>query len=88
MYRLVLHMTEKAITVKLSRRLASRLSARAKNGHRTQSAVVRDALERYLADGSDETEPSFLELAQDLAGCLEGPANLSSDRRRLRAYGR
>lgn len=81
-------MTEKAITVKLSRRLASRLSARARKGRSTQSAVVREALERYLADDADQHEPSFLQLAQDLAGCLEGPTDLSSERRRLQGYGR
>ena len=81
-------MAEQAITVKLSRRLATRLSARAKTRHSTRSALVREALERYLADDADEREPSFLEVAQDVAGCLEGPADLSSDRRRLRGYGR
>jgi len=81
-------MTEKAITVKLSRQLASRLSAKAKQGRSTQSAVVRAALERYLTDDADQHEPSFLQMAQDLAGCLEGPPALSSDKRRLQGYGR
>ena len=82
-------MTERAITVKLSKKLASRLSARAQRQHRTQSAVVREALERLLAeDPKEATEPSFLELAEDLAGCLEGPADLSSNRRHLKGYGR
>ncbi len=81
-------MTERAITVKLSMRLANRLSARARSERSTQSAVVREALERHLAEGVAEKAPSFLELAQDLAGCLEGPADLSSDRRHLRGYGR
>lgn len=81
-------MTERAITVKLSRGLANRLSSRAKRQRRTRSAVVRDALERHLAEDTEENQPSFLELAEDLAGCLEGPADLSSNRRHLKGYGR
>ena len=81
-------MSERAITVKLSTRLAASLSARARSQHKTQSAVVREALEHHLAEGDDAKEPSFLELAQDLAGCLEGPADLSSNRRYLKGYGR
>jgi metal-responsive CopG/Arc/MetJ family transcriptional regulator len=78
----------KAITVKLPQRLVTRLSARVKKQQSTQSAVVRDALERYLVgDDDDERGHSFLELASDLAGCIEGPEDLSSNKAYLKGYG-
>jgi len=77
----------KAITVKLPRPLAARLSAKVEKQQSTQSALVREALERYLGD-DDERAPSFLELAKDLAGCIEGPEDLSSNKEHLKGYGR
>jgi Arc/MetJ-type ribon-helix-helix transcriptional regulator len=77
----------KTITVKLPRPLAARLSAKVKKQQSTQSAVVRDALEQYLVD-DDSRGPSFLDLARDLAGSVEGPEDLSSNKKHLRGYGR
>ncbi len=76
----------KTITVKLPRPLAARLGARVEKQQITQSALVREALERYLRD-DDERGPSFLELAKDLAGCVEGPEDLSSNKKHLKGYG-
>ena len=75
------------LTVKLPRRLAARLSAKARKQQSTRSAVVREALERHLGEG-DGGGASFLDLAQDLAGCLDGPTDLASSKRHLAGYGR
>jgi predicted DNA-binding protein len=77
----------KTITVKLPRPLAARLSAMVERQQSTQSALVREALERYLGD-DNEQGPSFLELAKDLAGCIAGPEDLSSNKDHLEGYGR
>jgi hypothetical protein len=77
----------RTITVKLPRKLAARLSAEVQERQTTQSAVVREALERHFFDRSNASEPSFLDLAQEYAGCIQGPPDLSSNKRRLAGYG-
>ena len=78
----------RTLTVKISRPLAARLSARVRKRQTTQSAVVREALERYLrTDGLAESD-SFLSLARDLVGSVSGPPDLSSNRKHLRGFGR
>jgi hypothetical protein len=77
----------RTLTVKIPRPLAARLSARVRKRQTTQSAVVREALERYLQDGFDGPD-SFLSLASDLVGSISGPVDLSSNRKHLRGFGR
>ncbi len=76
------------VTVKLSDALAARLRTAMKRRGRSQSALLREALEAHL-EFDDETQAgTCLELARDLAGSLEGALDLSSHRRHLRGYGR
>ena len=76
------------ITLKLSERLAARLDGVVKRRGRSQSEVVREALEAHLERGSEAIAGSCFDLARDLAGCLDGPADLSFSQRHLRGYGR
>ena len=77
------------ITVKLPPRLDSRLRQAVARRRSSRSALVREALESHLRDAPDRArEESCLALAQDLAGSLAGPRDLSSNRGRLRGYGR
>ena len=78
----------RAITVKLPRPLGARLSRAVIRRRSTRSAVVREAIEAYLAAETATGEGSCYDLASDLAGCVSGPADLSSNRRRMRGYGR
>jgi len=78
----------RTISVKLPSRLAARLSATVKKRQTTQSAIVREALEGHLSGRASEAEPSFLEVAQEYVGSIEGPRDLSSNKRRLAGYGR
>jgi Arc/MetJ-type ribon-helix-helix transcriptional regulator len=77
----------RTITLKLPDALAARLRAVVERRSRTQSEVVREALEQHL-DAETTTVGSCLDLARDLAGSLSGPPDLSSSRRHLRGYGR
>ena len=77
----------KTITVKLPAKLASRLRTAVDRRGRTQSEIVREALESHL-DGRGVAATSFLDLTRDLAGSVSGRADLSSNRRHLRGYGR
>jgi hypothetical protein len=76
------------ITLKISPSLAARLNGAVRRGRRSRSALVREALEAQLTRSEKAAPGSCYDLARDLAGCLEGPADLSSNRRHLRGYGR
>jgi Arc/MetJ-type ribon-helix-helix transcriptional regulator len=80
----------RTITVKLPRPLAERLGRAVVRRRSTRSAVVREAIEAHLAAEArgTEAEGSCFDLASDLAGALRGPSDLSSNRLRLRSYGR
>jgi len=77
----------RTITLKLPDALAARLTTAVRRRSRTQSEIVREALERHL-DAEAPLAGSCLDLARDLAGSVSGPADLSSSRRHLRGYGR
>jgi hypothetical protein len=78
----------RTITVKLPSGLAARLEARVRRRGIPLSAVVRRALEHHLDAEGDTSPGSCLELAADLAGSLNAPADLASNPRRFRGYGR
>ena len=76
------------ITVKLPRVLAERLRRAVVRRRSTRSAVVRGAIEALLAAEAGRAEGSCYDLSSDLAGIVAGPTDLSSNRRRLKGYGR
>ena len=78
----------KTISIKIPRPLEVRLTSAARRAGVGKSAIVRKALESYLASGPVRRGGSCLDLARDLAGCLEGPGDLSWNEKRLRGYGR
>jgi predicted transcriptional regulator len=78
----------KTITVKLPRALAERLGRAVVQRRSTRSTLVREALEAQLAKEPGVIDGSCFELAGDLAGVADGPSDLSSNRARLKGYGR
>lgn len=48
---------------------------------------VREPAPPPYGDAEEPAEPSFLSLAGDLAGCLEGPEDLSTNPEHLRGFG-
>jgi predicted transcriptional regulator len=78
----------RTITVKLPRPLGDRLSRAVVRRRSTRSAVVREAIEAYLAAESGPCKGSCHDLAADLAGSVSGPTDLSSSRLRMSGYGR
>ena len=78
----------RTITVKVPRPLGERLGRAVVERRSTRSAVVREAIEAYLAAEGGVSEGSCFDLASDLAGAVRGPSDLSSNRLRLRGYGR
>jgi len=77
----------KTLSLKLPETLAARLTAAARNSGRTKSALVREVLEDYLANDKGVRAGSCLELIADLVGCVEGPGDLSFNKKHMRGFG-
>jgi len=77
----------KRMTVRVPDTLVTRLNLAARKHGTTRSAVVRDALEAYLGQFRPAAA-SCLDVVADLVGTGAGPADLASNRRHLRGYGR
>jgi hypothetical protein len=79
----------KTVSLKLTAPLAGQLAAVAKRRGVTKSAVVREALERYLTNGRRSTPPTVHELIADLIGSVKGgPADLATNAAHLEGFGR
>jgi predicted transcriptional regulator len=78
----------KTLTLKLDDALCARVVGLAKQRGATQSAVVRDAITAYIEKRRGAPLGSALALAKDLAGCVTGPADLSTKKAHLRGFGR
>lgn len=69
----------------LDRKLAAVVRRRGLN----KSALVREALERYLDETLEVRRGSFLDLAGDLVGCVRNaPVDLSSNPRHFADFGK
>lgn len=78
----------KTLTLKLDESLCAKVVALAKRRGTTRSSVVRDAIKACLEEQKGGPVGSALALAKDLAGCLTGPADLSTNRVHSRGFGR
>jgi len=75
----------KTLSVKLPSQLSGWLSKRSKELGRTQSELVREALEQQRVARDDA---SCHELMQDMCGTFEGPKDLSTNPKHLKNFGR
>lgn len=78
----------KTLTLKLPEGLDARLAATAAKTGSSKSDVARRAIEAFLEQLGRPQAGSCLDLAKDLAGCLEGPGDLSYNKQRLQGYGK
>lgn len=76
------------LSLKLEAGLDARLKSAAERSGKSKSQLIREALEAYLTEREGAPAGSCLDLAEDLAGCLRGPGDLSTNRRRLKDYGK
>jgi predicted transcriptional regulator len=77
----------KTLSVKLPTPLASWLSKRATALGRTQSDLMREALEQQR-EGNEAGAKSCAELMADLGGFFEGPRDLSTNLRYMKDFGK
>ncbi|MDD9936872.1 MAG: ribbon-helix-helix domain-containing protein [Myxococcales bacterium] len=73
----------RTISIKLPEELDRALTELAKKRRASRSALLRQALEAFTK--SEATSVS--EAADDLAGSLEGPKDLSSSSKHMKGYG-
>jgi len=78
----------KILSLKLPEDLAEQLTAQARARGTTKSEILREALADFLAKAPQPDRGSFLDLAGDLVGRLEGPGDLSYNKKHLANYGR
>lgn len=77
-------------SLKLTQDLEKSLTTYASMRGTSASSVVREALEAYLVDASSaelRQPQSFSARAADLAGCVNGPEDLSTNPAHLAGYG-
>ena len=78
----------KTISLKLPEGLHAKLQRAAKRCGRSKSDVVRTALEQFLNGERTVAPPgSLLERAGKLIGCLEGPGDLSYNKKHVEGFG-
>ena len=77
----------KTIALKLSDELLVKIEHAANRIGQTRSALMRDVLEEFFAEQARVTPGSCLDLARDLAGCVQGPPDLSTNPAHLDDYG-
>lgn len=75
----------KTITVKLPEALASWLSRRARQLGRSQSELVREAIERARNGADGQT---CHDLVADDCGVIDGPQDLSTNAKHFRRFGK
>lgn len=78
----------KTLSLKLPDALDAKLTLLARQRQRSKSAVVREAIETLFRGNGTAQAGSFLDLAKDFAGCLEGPGDLSVNKEYFRDFGR
>lgn len=76
------------VSLKLPDSLLAEVRALAERKGVSRSSVIREALAAYLPLAAVPAAGSFLERARDLAGCVEGPPDLSSHPAHMESYGR
>ncbi len=79
----------KTVSLKLPAQLDARLSGIARRrGVAGKSALIREAVERFVEAESGGRAGSLLESLGDLCGTVEGPADLATNPKHLEGFGR
>jgi hypothetical protein len=77
----------KTLTVKVPEDLALKLAAAAAKRGESKSDLIRTALESIVNTNEAIIPNSCLDLAKDIVGSVEGPSDLSHNKKHLKGYG-
>lgn len=78
----------KTIAIKLPDDLLAKIQDIAKKRGESRSAVMREAFEKFFARENQQDALSCLDLARDLAGCIQGSPDLSTNPLHMDEYGK
>lgn len=78
----------KTVSLKLSDDLHKSLTRTARQRKTTKTAVLRAALEAFLASHPNRSRVTCWDLASDLAGSVSGPADLATNPKYMEGFGR
>jgi hypothetical protein len=78
----------KTLTIKVPEELDLKLEAAAAKRKERKSTLIRAAIESFVNTEQAITSNSCLDLAKDLIGLVEGPPDLSHNKKHLKGYGR
>ena len=79
----------KTVSLKLPVQLDARLAGIARRrGGAGKSALIREALERFVAADAEVRAGSLLEALADLGGSVRGPADLATNPKHMEGFGR
>jgi metal-responsive CopG/Arc/MetJ family transcriptional regulator len=76
------------LTLKVPEILNTQLNSYAEKKGLNKSEIVRLALIEYLSKDHSNSTNSFLSLSKDLAGSVNGPSDLSTNKAYLKDYGK
>jgi len=81
-------MSSQRITIRISESLVKRLKKQAGMKRRSESALVREALEDYLEEAPAPSSAYDLAKGAGLIGCVRrAPSDLSTNRKYLNGFG-
>ena len=78
----------KTLSLKLPESLLEKLDSTARKRGESRSALLREAIETVIEGEKHISEGSCLDLAKDLAGCVNAPEDLSFNKSWMDGYGR
>ena len=78
----------KTLSLKLPESLLVKLTSMARERGENRSALLREAIETFIAGDNHTPKGSCLDLAKDLVGCVKGPIDLSFQKKHMRGYGK
>ena len=76
------------LTLKVPEILKTRLNSYASKKGISKSEIVRSALLEYFSKDDKKKTGSFIDFSEDLAGKIEGPLDLSTNKKYFDGYGK
>ena len=76
------------LTLKVPEILKTRLNSYARKKGISKSEIVRSALLEYFSKDDKKHTGSFIDFSEDLAGKIEGPLDLSTNKKYFDGYGK
>jgi hypothetical protein len=76
------------LTLKIPKVLKTKLSRYAEQKGLSRSEIVRKALLDFFSEGDVRLNGAFIDYSEDLAGSVEGPSELSTNKKYLDGYGK